>query len=94
MKQIDINRLVEGNGLTLERRMFGMEFIKVGDKYMIKNSNGIIVSEKEKAKLERDELVFEDIKADCAKKITPKLVKKQKEVEKLENIEKAESTKE
>lgn len=88
MKQINIERLIEGNGLTLERRLFGMEFIKVGDKYMIKGSNGFIVDEKEKAKLERDELVIEDIKADCAKNITPKLIKKQKEVKELEDIEK------
>lgn len=88
MKQINIERLIEGNGLTLERRLFDMEFIKVGDKYMIKGSNGFIVDEKEKAKLERDELVIEDIKADCAKNITPKLIKKQKEVKELEDIEK------
>lgn len=93
MKQINIDRLVEGNGLTLERRMLGMEFIKVGDKYMIKGSNGFIVDEKEKAKLERDELVLEDIKADCAKNITPKLIKKQKEVKELEDIKETKPTK-
>lgn len=93
MKQINIDRLVMGNGLTLERRLLGMEFIKVGDKYMIKGSNGIIVDEKEKAKLERDELVIEDIKADCAKNITPKLIKKQKEVKELEDIKETKPTK-
>lgn len=93
MKKINIERLVEENGLTLERRMLGMEFIKVGDKYLIKDSNGIIVDEKEKKQLEMQELVIEDIKADCAKKITPKLTKKKKELEELENIEETEPIK-
>ncbi len=87
MKQINIERLIEGNGLTLERRLLGMEFIKMGDKYLIKDSNGIIVDEKEKKQLEANELVFEDIKADCAKDITPKLTKKKKEIKELEDIE-------
>ena len=87
MKKINIKRLVEGNGLTLERRLLGMEFIQMGDKYLIKNSNGIIVDEKEKKQLEAKELVIEDIKADCAKHITPKLTKKKKEIEELEDIE-------
>ena len=89
MKQIDINKLVEENGLTLERRLFDMEFIKVGDKYLIKDSNGIIVDEKEKKQLETKELVIKDIESDCAKDITPKLSKKKKEIEELENIEEA-----
>ena len=87
MKKINIERLIEGNGLTLERRLLGMEFIKMGDKYLIKDSNGIIVDEKEKKQLETNELVFEDIKADCAKDITPKLTKKKKEIKELEDIE-------
>ena len=37
-----------------------MEFIKVGKNYMIKNSNGRIVSEKEKKLLEKKELVIEE----------------------------------
>lgn len=93
MKQININKLVEENGLTLERRLLGMEFIKVGDKYLIKDSNGIIVDEKEKKQLEKEELIIEDIKADCAKDITPKLSKKKKEIEELENIEETEPAK-
>ena len=36
-----------------------MEFIKVGKNYMIKNSNGRIVSEKEKRQLERQEITIE-----------------------------------
>lgn len=94
MKKINLNKLIEENGLTYERRMLGMEFIKTGDNYLIKDSNGIIVSEKEKKQLEANELVIEDIKADCAKDITPKLSKKKKEIEELENIEETKPTKE
>ena len=37
-----------------------MEFVKVGKNYLIKNSNGRIVSEKEKKQLENKELVIEE----------------------------------
>ena len=37
-----------------------MEFIKVGKNYLIKNSNGRIVSKKEKELLEKKELVIEE----------------------------------
>lgn len=36
-----------------------MEFIKVGKNWLIKNSNGRIVSDKEKKQLEKEELVLE-----------------------------------
>ena len=93
MKQINLTKMIEDNEIQLERSILGMKFIKVGDKYLIEGSNGLIVDEKEKKKLEANELVFEDIKADCAKHITPKLTKKKKEIEELENIEETESTK-
>lgn len=37
-----------------------MEFIKVGKNWLIKNSNGKIVSNKEKKQLEKQEIVIED----------------------------------
>lgn len=37
-----------------------MKFVKVGKNYLIKNSNGRIVSEKEKEQLENHELVIEE----------------------------------
>ena len=41
-----------------------MEFIKISnDRYMIKNSNNIIVSEEEKLKLEKRELIIKDIQS-------------------------------
>ena len=64
------------------------EFVKVGNRYMIKNSNGRIVSEKEKLELENKELVLEDIKSSgCQGKITKKISKNKKRIKEIENIE-------
>lgn len=75
-----------------------MEFIPVGDKYLIKDSNGKIVSKKEKLKMEKEELIIEDVKAECGKKAQTKIKKvdkKLKEVEdELNSIEKTVSVKE
>ena len=62
-----------------------MEFIKVGKNYMIKGSNGRIVSEKEKLELENRELIIEDIKSNkCQGKTTQKISKNKKRIKKLE----------
>lgn len=62
-----------------------MEFIKIGKKYMIKNSNGIIITEKEKLELENNELVIKDFKSkDCQAKTTQKIVKNKKRIKELE----------
>ena len=71
-----------------------MEFIKVGKNYMIKNSNGRIISEKEKLKLETNELIIENEKCGCScpdkiKKIT----KNKKKIKEIENNEKIIETK-
>lgn len=60
-----------------------MEFVKLGkDKYLIKNSNSLVVSEEEKLKLEKKELIIEDIKSDgCQGKVTQKI----KEIDKKLN---------
>lgn len=96
MKKINIDKLIKENGLTLERRLLGMEFIKRNDgNYIIKDS-GYVVSEKEKLQLENKELVIEDISSTCAKEITKKIKKNNKrikEIEKDENIEETESIK-
>ena len=77
MKQINLNKLIEGNGLTLERSILGMEFIKMADgKYLIKGSNGYVVDEKEKLQLENKELVIKDVECSCAKEITKQKTKK------------------
>jgi hypothetical protein len=62
-----------------------MEFIKIGKNYMIKNSNGIIITEKEKLELENNELVIKDFKSkDCQAKTTQKIVKNKKRIKELE----------
>ena len=62
-----------------------MEFVKVGKNYMIKGSNGRIVSEKEKLQLENNELVLKDIKGcNCQKETTKKISKNKKKLKELE----------
>ncbi len=78
-----------------------MEFIKNGDKYILKGSNGIIVDEKEKLKMENNEMVIKDFTSNkCQQETTKKISKNKKrikeieEVEVNENIEETESVKE
>lgn len=80
---------------TDRKEILGMEFIKQKDgNYMIKNSNGRIVSEKEKLQLENKELIIEDIKSDCAKDITKKISKNKKRIKQIdEDIKETKSIK-
>lgn len=87
MKQININDFIYKNDLNIKDRMevLGMEFIKVGKNYMVKNANGRIVSEKEKLQLENKELVLEDIKSNgCQGKTTKKISKNKKRIAEIE----------
>ena len=54
-----------------------MEFIKIdSNRYMIKNSNGRIISNNEKLKLEKKELIINDIEScDCQQETTKKIEK-------------------
>lgn len=62
-----------------------MEFIKVGKNYMIKNSNGRIITEKEKLELENNELVIKDFKSnECQGKTTQKIKKNKKKIKEIE----------
>ena len=76
----------ENNFGDIDRReILGMEFIKqTNGTYIIKNSNGRVVSEKEKLQLENKELVLEDIKKDCAKDITKKISKNKKRIKEID----------
>lgn len=88
MKKIDITKMMKQNSLDFidEMEVLGMKFIKLKDgNYMIKNSNGVIVDEKEKLQLENHELVLEDIKCDCAKEITKKISKNKKRIKEIED---------
>lgn len=62
-----------------------MEFIKIGKNYMVKGSNGRIVSEKEKLELENKELVLKDITGcECQKETTKKIAKNKKRIKEIE----------
>ena len=66
MKKIDIENVGiknEGQIDDFMRGVLSMEFIKVGDKYLLKGSNSIIVDEAEKLKLERNEIIADN--GDC-----------------------------
>lgn len=64
-----------------------MEFIKISeDKYRIKDSNNVVVSEEEKLKIERKELILKDITSDeCQKENHKKLKKIEKKLDELSN---------
>ena len=87
MKQINLTKFIVDNSLNYldEMEVLGMKFIKRTDgNYIIKGSNGVVVSEKEKLQLENRELVLEDIKSDCAKEVTKKITKNKKRIKELE----------
>lgn len=76
-----------------------MEFIKLReDRYLIKDSNGLIVSNEEKLKLEKKELIIKDIESnECQGKTTQKIGKIDRELEngnksKSNTIKKTKST--
>lgn len=100
MKQINFNNLNERNEFSLSNYIGGieMEFIKKGKNYLIKNSNGRVVSEEEKIKLENEELILQDISSNNCQQETTKKIKKNKkrikeimEEEKNQKIEKLET---
>lgn len=64
-----------------------MELIKLGkDKYLVKNSNGKIINEKERLELEKNELILKDIEGcNCQGETTKKIKKIDKKLKKLEN---------
>ena len=66
-----------------------MEFVKMGNRYLVKNSNGRIVNEKEKLQLENNELIIKDITGcNCQKETTKKLTKNKKRLKEIEIEEK------
>lgn len=76
-----------------------MEFIKLReDRYLIKDSNGLIVSNKEKLKLEKKELIIKDIESnECQGKTTQRIEEIDRELEngnksKSNTIKKTKST--
>lgn len=62
-----------------------MEFIKKGKNYLIKDSNGVIVSEEEKLKLEQEELILKDIEGcGCQGETTKKIIENNKKITALQ----------
>lgn len=65
------------------------EFTKLGKRYIVKNSNGIIVDEKTKLEMENKQLILEDIEGcNCQKETTKKLTKNKKRLKEIEQEEK------
>jgi hypothetical protein len=64
-----------------------MEFIKLGKRYLIKDTPNIVVSEEEKLKLEKRELVLKDIESpECQKETTKKIRRINKKIKEVENV--------
>lgn len=87
MKRINFENLNERNDYQIGKLIGGieMEFIKYGDKYLIKNSGGKVVSEKEKLQIEKKELVIKDITSNnCQEKTTKKIKKINKKIKEAE----------
>lgn len=91
MKQINIDDFIIKNDLNTTERLevLGMEFIKNGDKYILKGSNGIIVDEKEKLKMENNEMVIKDFTSNkCQQETTKKISKNKKRIKEIMKEEK------
>ena len=94
MKKINFENLNERNDYQIGKLIGGlkMEFIKYGDKYLVKNSGGKVVSEKEKLQIEKNELVFKDITSNsCQGETTKKIKKIDKKIKEVEAKEKADA---
>jgi len=90
MKKINFENLRERNDYQIDEFIGGlqMEFIKLGKNYLIKDSGGRIVSEKEKLQLENNELIIKDIKSNhCQGETTKKIAKNKKRVKEIEKEE-------
>ena len=95
MKKINLKAMMLNNGMDIDRKeMLGMEFIRINaGNYLIKNSNGRIVSNAERLKLEKGELIIKDVESNnCQKDTTKKIKEIDKELEN-EDIKKAKPTK-
>ncbi len=94
-KRIDLETISERNDYSVDRFMEGglkMEFIDIGrGKFLVRNSNGLIVNEKERLEMEKEGLIIKDIKSDTCQKETTKKVskinKRLKEIEENKEVE-------
>lgn len=102
-KRINFEDLSLRNDYTIDNFMEGglkMEFIDIGrGKFLVRNSNGLIVDEKERLEMEKKGLIIKDIESDTCQKETTKKVskinkrlKEIKEVDTNDTIEEADTT--
>lgn len=102
-KRINFEDLSIRNDYAIDNFMEGginMEFIDIGrGKFLVRNSNGLIVNEKERLEMEKKGLIIKDIESDTCQKETTKKVskinkrlKEIKEVDTNDTIEEADTT--
>lgn len=96
-KRINLETISIRNDYSIDDFLKGgikMEFINIGrGKYLVRNSNGMIVNEKERLELEKKGLAIEDIKSDtCQKETTKKIKKINKKLEEVEANDTIEET--
>lgn len=95
MKKINFDTLDKRNDYSIKQFIGGleMEFIKKGKNYLIKDSNGIIVSEKEKLEIEKKEMILDDLKSsNCQAKTTKKISKINKKLKELDSVKETDKT--
>jgi len=89
MNKIRLNDLNLRNDYSLSNFMRGalnMDFIKVGNNWMLKGSNGLIVSEEDKLKMEKKELILQDISSNkCQGETTRKIKRINKKIEEIKD---------
>lgn len=88
MKKIDLKKLMISNGIDIDRKeILGMEFIRLNDgNFLVKNSNGLIVSNEERLKMEKGELIIKDVSSNnCQKDTKEKIEEIDKELEEIKN---------
>lgn len=88
MKKINIAKMLTSNGIDIDRKeILGMEFIRLNDgNFLVKNSNGLIVSNEERLKMEKGELIIKDVSSNnCQKDTKEKIEEIDKELEEIKN---------
>lgn len=80
--------MLTSNGIDIDRKeILGMEFIRLNDgNFLVKNSNGLIVSNEERLKMEKGELIIKDVSSNnCQKDTKEKIEEIDKELEEIKN---------
>lgn len=88
MKKINIAKMLTSNGIDIDRKeILGMEFIRLNDgNFLVNHSNGLIVSNEERLKMEKGELIIKDVSSNnCQKDTKEKIEEIDKELEEIKN---------